>query len=170
MSVRKFLAASALSAALLFAGAASAQAPAVGAAVTDPQGGAVGTVTAADAEYVTLRTDRHEVRLPVSSFAVSESAVLIALTRDQLNTQMDEALARAQQAFAVGATVYDRAGATVGQVTALDEQTLTVQLGSQQIRLPRSAVAAGQNGLMIGATVAELQAQLGGAGAASGTN
>jgi preprotein translocase subunit YajC len=170
MSVRKLFAASAFSVALLFTAAASAQAPAVGAAVTDPQGGAVGTITAADAEYVTLRTNRHEVRLPVASFTVSENAVLIALTQDQLNTQMDEALARAQQAFAVGATVYDRAGATVGQVTALDEQTLTVQLGAQAVRLPRSAVAAGQNGLMIGATVAELQAQLGGGAAAGGTN
>ncbi len=162
MSFRKMIAATALSAALLLPAAASAQTLSVGKPVTDPDGGAVGTITAIEGDNVVLRTDRHEVRLPASSFAVTEEAALIGMTQDQLNSQVDQMLAQAQQAFAVGATVRDREGATVGQVQELDEETLTIQFGEQQIRLPRAAVAAGPEGLVIGATVAELQAQVGG--------
>lgn len=161
MPLRKLLAAAAFSAALLLPAAAPAQTLAVGTAVTDTDGGAVGTITAIDGDNVVLRTDRHEVRLPASSFAVTEEAALIGMTQEQLNSQVDQMLAQAEQAFAVGATVLDRDGATIGTVQALDEETLTVQLGEQQIRLPRAAVAAGPNGLVIGATVAELQAQIG---------
>jgi hypothetical protein len=162
MPFRKLFAATALSAALLLpAATVAAQTLGVGTPVTDPDGGAVGTITALEGDNVVLRTDRHEVRLPASSFAVTEEAALIGMTRDQLNGQVDQMLAQAQQAFAVGATVRDRDGATVGQVEALDDETLTVQFGDQQVRLPRAAVAAGPDGLVIGATVAELQAQIG---------
>lgn len=167
MSLRKLLAATALSAALILPAAAPAQTLAVGTAVTDADGGAVGTITAIDGDNVVLRTDRHEISLPASSLTATEEAALIGLTRDQLNAQVDQMLAQAQQAFAVGATVRDREGATVGEVQALDDETLTVQLGEQQIRLPRAAVAAGPDGLVIGATVAELQAQIGGTDGAS---
>lgn len=163
MSFRKLIAATALSAALLLPGVASAQAGlAVGRTVTDTSGGEVGTITAVSGDNVTLRTDRHEVALPSSSFAVTDEAVLIALTRDQLNTQVDQMLAQQQAAFVVGAVVRDSQGTEVGPVQALDAETLTIQLGEQQIRLPRNAVAAGPNGLVIGATLADLQAQLSG--------
>ncbi len=162
MSFRNLLAAAALSAGMLLPAAALAQTLSVGTAVTDTDGGAVGTITAIDGDNVVLRTDRHEVRLPASSFAVTEDAALIGMTQEQLNSQVDQMLAQAQQAFAVGATVRDRDGATVGTVQALDDETLTIQLGEQQVRLPRAAVAAGPDGLVIGATVAELQAQISG--------
>jgi preprotein translocase subunit YajC len=170
MSFRKLIAATALSAALLLPGVANAQTGlATGRTVTDTSGGEVGTITAVSGDNVTLRTDRHEVALPASSFAVTDEAVLIALTRDQLNTQVDQMLAQQQAAFVVGAVVRDSQGAEVGPVQALDAETLTIQLGEQQIRLPRNAVAAGPNGLVIGATLAELQAQISGA-ANTGTN
>ena len=99
--------ATALSAALLLPAAAYAQgAPTVGAAVTDAQGGAVGTITAVDGSTVTLRTDRHEVALPVTSFTVTEDAVLVGVTQAQLNAQVDAMLAQAQQQFVVGAVVH----------------------------------------------------------------
>jgi hypothetical protein len=79
-------------------------------------------------------------------------------------------LAQAQQAVAVGAVVHDRDGAVVGSVEAVDAETLTVKLGEQLIRLPRSAVAPAQNGLVIGATLAELQAQVGVSASASAGN
>lgn len=172
MKLRKHFAASALAAALLFplaAPAAAQTAPAVGAVVSDPQGGEVGRIDSVDGDYVVIRTDRHEARIPVTSFTVTDNSVLFALTRDQLNAQMDQALAEAQQAFVVGAVVHDRDGAVIGPVEALDAETVTVKLGEQPIRLPRSAVAAGQNGLIIGATLADLQAQIG-ATASAGSN
>ena len=132
----------------------------VGATVTDPQGGQVGTITAIEGQQLVLRTDKHEVRLPVASFTATDNAVLFALSRDQLNAQVDQALAQAQQAIAVGAILRDRAGIVVGPVEATDAETITVRLGERQIRLPRTAVAPAPNGLVTGATLAELQASL----------
>lgn len=166
MIFRKFLVAAALSAALTLPVAAPAAAQAtlrVGATVTDAQGGEVGTITAVDGQFVTLRTDRHEARLPASSMTATDNAVLFGMTRDQLNTQIDQMMAQAQQAVAVGAVVHDRNGAVVGPVETVGEQNVTVKLGEQLIQLPRSAVAPGQHGLIIGATLADIQAQLGAA-------
>ena len=172
MILRKFLAASALSAALLLPlGAASAQAGLrAGATVTDPQGGEVGTITSVDGQFLVLRTDRHEARLPVTSFTATDNAVLFGLTRDQLNAQIEQALAQAQQAIAVGAIVHDREGAVIGPIEAVDNEGVTVRLGEQPIRIPRSGVAPAQNGVVIGATLAELQAQLAAASASAGTS
>jgi len=163
MILRKLFASSALGAALLFAMPASAETLRVGAAVTDPQGSAVGTITAVDAQFVTVRTDRHQVRLPVTSFTATDDAVLFGLTRDQLNGQLDLALAQAQQAIAVGAIVRDPQGATIGPVEVVDAETVTVKFGERQVRFPRASLAPGQEGLVVGVTVADLQAQVGAA-------
>lgn len=170
MNVRKFLAASALGAALLFpvAAPASAQTIQVGAAVKDPQGGEVGTVESIDGDFVVVRTDRHSARLPATSFTPTEEAVLFGLTRDQLNAQIDQALAQAQQSIAVGANVIDRDGVTIGTIESVDAETLTFKIGEQPIRLPRTSVAADASGVRIGATLAELQAQIAAATASSG--
>ena len=131
MILRKFLLATALAAALaLPAVPAAAQATlAAGATVTDPDGGEVGTIASVDGDHVVLRTDRHEVRLPVASLAVTEDAILISLTRAELNAQLDQMLAQAQQTIAVGAIVHDRDGVVVGPVEAVSEETVTVKLG-----------------------------------------
>ena len=167
MILRKLLATSALGAAFLLSVPAGAETVRVGATVTDPQGGEVGTITAVDSQFVTLRTDRHETRLPVASFTATDASVLFALSRDQLNSQIDQLLAQAQQALTVGAVVHDRDGATIGPIAASDEQTVTVTFGAQPVRFPRAAVVPSQNGLVVGVTVAELQAQVGAGGGAN---
>jgi len=130
----------------------------VGATVTDPQGGTVGTITAIDGATLMLHTDRHDVRLPVTSFTATDSNVLFGMTQAQLNAAVEQAEAEAQRAFAVGTPVRDNAGATVGPVTALDADTVTIQVGANVVRVPRGALAAAQGGLVIGATLAQLQA------------
>jgi hypothetical protein len=168
MILRKFLIAAAFGAALSLAAPALAQTQLrAGATVTDPQGGEVGTITSVEGDFVILRTDRHEARLPLSSFTATGDAVLFGLTRDQLNAQIEQALAQAQQAIAVGAVVHDREGVVVGPIEAADAETVTVRLGEQQIRMPRTAVAPGPNGLVIGVTLAELQAQIAASGSAT---
>ena len=165
----RLFASSALAAALLFATPASAETLRVGATVTDPQGGEVGTITAVDSQYVTLSTDRHQARLPVASFTPTETALLFGLTRDQLNGQLDQAIAQAQQAITVGAVVHDSAGAVIGPIAATDSETVTVTFGEQPVRFPRAAIAPGPSGLVVGVTVADLQAQIG-ASASAGAN
>ena len=158
MPFRRILNTSAIAAGLFLATAAAAQSLAVGTTVTDPQGGEVGTITAIDGDNVLLRTDRHEVRLPASSFTATATGALFAVSRDQLNADLDRMKAQAREAFVVGANVHDRGGALVGPITVLDAESVTVRVGEGIVRLPRAAVVAGQQGLVVGATLAELQA------------
>ena len=163
MTFRKLVAATALSAGLLFSAAAQAQTLQAGATVSDPQGGEVGTIVSVEGDVVVLRTDRHEVRLPATALRATETGAVAGVTRDQLNAQVDQALAAAQQAFVVGAVVRDPAGATVGPVQEITADTVTVQFRGQPIRLPRASLAPAEGGLVIGASVADLEAQLGAA-------
>jgi hypothetical protein len=180
MTLRKLLAVSILSAAAATSALAIAQTPAaqtpapaptagqtglqVGATVKDTQGGTVGTITAINGPNVTVHTDRLDATVPATSFAVGNGEILFGMTQAQLNAAVDQANARAAAAFAVGTPVKDRNGAVVGPVQALDETTVTVQLGEQQIRLPRTALAASNGALVTGATLAELQAAANGTG------
>lgn len=139
-----------------------------GAKVSDTQGGEVGTITRVDGQYVILKTDRHEVRLPTTSFTAHEGGFLIGMTRDQLNAEVDKTLAQANLKVAVGATVTGSQGGVVGTIEALDDQFVTVKLTSgKMVRLPRKSVGPGQNGALIGMTVAELEAAAGAAPAVS---
>lgn len=83
---------------------ASAQVPetAVGSTVKDMVGGVVGVITAVDGSDVTVRTDKHEVRLPASSMAGHNETFLIAMSRDQLNNAVERVLAATQQGSVTG--------------------------------------------------------------------
>jgi hypothetical protein len=158
MTIRKFLAFSAAAMLLPLATPAFAETIRVGANVTDPSGGAVGTITAVDGQTLMLRTDRHEVRLPVTSFTATDTTVLFGMTQAQLNTAVEQAEAAAAQAFAIGSVLRDSAGVVVGPVRALDADTVTVSIDANVVRVPRAALAAAQGGLVIGATRAQLLA------------
>lgn len=56
-----------------------------GTAVTGMQGAALGTIKAADAQFVTLTTAKGDVKLPVKGFSVNPSGqVVVGITADQL--------------------------------------------------------------------------------------
>jgi preprotein translocase subunit YajC len=137
--------------------AASAVIP--GAVVKDTSGGVVGTITKVEGDQLMLKTDRHEVRLPVASFTATESGALFGLTQAQLNAEIDKAQAAAAAQIVVGATVKGAAGNPVGTIEAVDAQTVTLKLTSgKSVRLPRSAVGGGPNGPVIGLTAEEMEA------------
>jgi hypothetical protein len=140
---------------------------AAGAKVSDTAGGEVGTITSVDGDYVVLKTDKHEVRLPKTSFTAHNGGFIMAMTQAQVNAAVEQSLASAAEKIVVGATVTGSQGAPVGTIDALDEQYATVKLTSGKlVRLPRTGLAPGPNGAVIGMTVAELEAA---AGAASQT-
>jgi hypothetical protein len=130
----------------------------VGATVTDPQGGTVGTITAIDGANVTLHTDRHDIPLPATSFTATPTTILFGMTQAALDTAFEEAQAAAAQAFQVGAVLHDNTGAVVGPVTALDAETATVQIDANVLRVPRGALQPGHGGLVVNATRAQLAA------------
>jgi len=159
MNVRKVLAFSAAALALPLAVPALAQSTLhVGATVTDPQGGTVGTITAIDGATLTLHTDRHDIPLPVTAFTATPTTVLFGMTQAALDTAFEQAAAAAAQAFQVGAVLHDNSGAVVGPITVLEADTATVQIGANVLRVPRGALQAGHGGLVINATLAQLQA------------
>jgi preprotein translocase subunit YajC len=140
-----------------------------GAKVSDTAGGDVGTISSVDGDYVILKTDKHEVRLPKTSFTAHEGGFIMAMTRDQVNAAVEQSLASAAEKIVVGATVTGSQGSTVGTIDALDDQFVTVKLSSGKlVRLPRTGLAPGPNGAVIGMTVAELEAAAGAAGETEG--
>ena len=56
-----------------------------GAVVKDTKGGEVGTIVRVEGSQLILKTDRHDVTLPVSSFTATDDGALFGMTRDQLN-------------------------------------------------------------------------------------
>lgn len=140
------------------AGVAASYAPAAaispGAQVVDLAGNPVGTVQSVRGTELILKTDRHEVRLPVQSFTPDRGKLVFGMTRDALNRATDAMLAKA---FLPGAEVHGKNGALAGHIEAIDEQFVTVELQSGgSIRLPRESVGPGSNGAVLGITVAEL--------------
>lgn len=140
--------------------AAAAPAMTVGAKVSDTKGGEVGTITAVEGDQVTLKTDKHEVRLPAASFTKVDTGYLMGMTRDELNAAVDASLAKAEALMQVGAVVKDTAGGTVGTIEAIDAEFVTVKLSNGAVKLPRTAFAATPQGPVIGMTAAQLEAQV----------
>lgn len=169
---RIHLAAAAFLAAAPLATAASAQsAIAPGMQIVDPAGNPVGTVAAVKGGELVVKTDRHEVLLPATSFTPNEGKLLFAMTRDQLNAETDQALAEAEASLAAGAAVHGSGGQLAGHIEEIDQSMVTVKLTSGElIRLPRSGIAPAQHGAVLGVTVEELKAMAAPAAEASQAN
>lgn len=142
-----------------------AQAPApqvaAGTAITGPAGQPVGTVVSVVGTDAVVRTDKYDVRVPIASIRVDAKGAVIGMTRDQLNAGIEDALAKVNQLLVVGAPVYDPAGGIAGNVDTVENQFVTLKLPSgKTVRLDRSGFSMGRNGLLIGLTAAQIEAQL----------
>lgn len=136
-----------------------------GATVNDTAGGEVGTIARDDGNFVILKTDKHEVRLPKTSFTAHNGGFIMAMTRAEVNAAVEEALAEADKKIAVGASVSGSQGSPVGTIDAVDAEFVTLKLVSGKlVKLPRNGIAPGPNGAVIGMTAAELEAAAGQAG------
>ncbi|WP_152569445.1 MULTISPECIES: hypothetical protein [Sphingomonas] len=138
--------------------AAASAAIAPGTAVVDANGGAVGVVSRVNGDQLVVKTDKHEVQLPASSFTPHDGKLMFALTQAQLNAQAEEALAEANAKVTIGTTVYGQAGTPAGTITAIDDQYVTIKLtGGKLVRLQRNAIAPGPQGAVLGISASELQ-------------
>jgi preprotein translocase subunit YajC len=163
---RSLIAASAFVSAVSLGTAAAAQGGiSPGMQVVDQAGNPVGTVTSVKGANLVVKTDRHEVQLPASSFTPNQGKLLFGMTRDELNASTDQALADAYAKIAVGAAVHGKAGTLAGHIEALDDSTVTVKLTTGElIRLPRKAIAPADHGVVLGVTVDELKSMAASAG------
>ncbi len=144
---------------------------AVGTQVTDAQGGQVGIVAGLNGENVMVRTDKHEVLLPKSSFTPSNGKLLFGMTQAQLNAEVEKSTAAADAALVAGATVVGLQGTPVGTIDSIDAQNATLKLASgKSVTLPRSGLRGNADGTVtIGLTVEQLNAAVSAAAGTAGT-
>lgn len=145
----------------------------VGMQVTDPAGGLVGTVTAVDGANLKIKTDKHEILLPQSSFTVAGAKLLFSMTRAQLDSTIEQSLAAANAAVVAGATVKGASGAAVGTIESIADGKVTIALqGGKKLQIDEAGVRGNTDGTVtIGYTQAQLDAmvqQTANAGASAG--
>ena len=119
-----------------FSGAALAQETqvevAAGVTVYDPEGSEVGTIESVTDGVATLNTGKHQVGLPLDRFGQNaEGQTTVAVTRDQLDTMVDEQLAQAaaqlDAVLVAGTPVVDVNGTSLGSVGAVEGEDVTVE-------------------------------------------
>ena len=135
--------------------------------VVDTTGAAVATVVRVDGDNVIVKTDKHEVALPKTSFTPNEGKLLFGMTQAQLNAEVEKSLAAASAAVAPGATVKGTGGAVLGTIDSVDTEFVTLKLQSGElVRVPRSGVSGQANGeVVVGLTAEQLKSQVPAAGA-----
>lgn len=148
-------------------GAPAATAPAkanvtAGAAVMDAKGGAVGTVASVNGDIAVIDTGAVKASVPTSAFAQSDKGLLIGMTKTELEAAAQGAAASQQQQFLAslkpGTPVTDQNGGAVGTIEAVEGDLITVATPNAKAKLPKSAIAQGPNGPVIGMTQAQLEA------------
>lgn len=166
-----FLATALLTAAATPAFAQDAAAPAAapakanvtaGASVSDAKGGAVGTIASVTGDVAVIDTGTVKASVPTSAFAQSDKGLLIGMTKAELEAAAQGASAQQQQQFlaslAPGTAVTDQNGGAVGTIETIEGDMVTIATPNAKAKLPKTAIAQGPNGPIIGMTQAQLEA------------
>lgn len=133
-----------------------------GASVSDAKGGAVGTVASVNGDVAVIDTGTVKASVPTSAFAQSDKGLLIGMTKAELEAAAQGAAQQQQQQFlaslAPGAAVSDQNGGAVGTIEAIEGDMVTIATPNAKAKLPKTAIAQGPNGPVIGMTQAQLEA------------
>ncbi|MCC6941224.1 MAG: hypothetical protein IT551_06415 [Novosphingobium sp.] len=133
---------------------------AVGATVYDSTGAEVGKVKSVAAPNFVIDTGKNTATLALSALGTSPKGPVLGLTREQLDTAAEKAAADAAaalaSAIAVDAPVHASDGTTVigkiAEVAEVAEADFVLDTGSTKVKMPKTSVANGTNGLFIGLT------------------
>lgn len=133
-----------------------------GASVMDSKGGAVGTIASVNGDVAVVDTGSVKASVPTSSFAQSDKGLLIGMTKAELEAAAQGAAQQQQQQFLAsltpGTAVTDQNGGAVGTIEAVEGDLVTIATPNAKAKLPKSALAQGPNGPIIGMTQAQLEA------------
>lgn len=156
------------SSALALSAPAFAQSIAPGMQVTDPSGGAVGTVKAVQGDNLMVNTGTHEVLLPKASFTAQDGKLYFGMTQAQLNAEIEKSTAAANAAVAAGATVKGAQGSEIGKIESVTDTDVVIALPSgKKIQIARKGVRGNADGTVTtGLTAEQVNAATGGAAAA----
>lgn len=127
--------------------------------IKDTAGGVVGTVKSVEGDYLIIKTDKHEAKLPKSSFTVANGGLLAGITQAQLNESIEAEFAKAKAQIVAGASVIGSAGQPVGTIDAVYGEQFTLKLTTgEMVQLPMNSVVPGEKGLVLGITADQLRA------------
>ncbi|MBS0482183.1 MAG: hypothetical protein JSR96_08505 [Proteobacteria bacterium] len=134
---------------------------AVGAMVYGPQGIEVGKIEKIDGDTVIVATGKNSAALARTSFANGEKGPVIGFTRDQLDTAVGEAQAKADAkvdaALVAGAAVHSSDGVAVGTVKTVNEDGTVVLEGKDRtFALKKDTFTTDTNGLALHITAKQL--------------
>ncbi len=125
--------------------------------VVDPSGGKVGLVSGISGANLILKTDKHEVQLPMTSFTANDGKLLFGMTAAQLEAATEQAMAAASAAVAPGASVYGSDGTLAGTIEEIDQDLVKIKLANgQSVRIPRNGVSGSDKGAVLGITTTRL--------------
>jgi preprotein translocase subunit YajC len=145
--------------------AAPVAAQSVGMQIVDTTGNPVGSVTAINGDNLQVKTDKHEVLLPKSSFTVDGGKLLFGMTQVQLDAEIEKSEAVSNAAVVAGATVKGLQGTEIGKIDSVSDSDVVIALTSgKKIQVARNGVRGNPDGTV---TVGLTADQLDGAGAAS---
>ncbi|MEZ5735764.1 MAG: hypothetical protein R3E09_08160 [Novosphingobium sp.] len=152
-------------AAALAQDAAAAEAPelAVGTTVYDPQGGEVGTIEKLIGGNVVVFTGKNRATLGAASFVKGPNGPVIGMTKEQLDTAIEQAAAKADAAMAaalvLGAEVRSKDGVVVGSVKEIEGDNVIVELSEESaITLKKEHLTVDDKGLKLFMTAQQFQA------------
>ena len=147
-----------------------AGAQSVGMQIVDTTGAPVGTVTALSGNNLQVKTDKHEVMLPKSSFRVDNGKLRFAMTQAQLNAEIEKSVAAAAASIAAGATVKGLQGTEIGKIDSVTDTDVIIALTSgSKIQVARAGVRGNADGTVTaGLTADQLKASAGQERAPSG--
>jgi len=147
--------------------AAPAAAPAkvnvtAGAAVMDAKGGPVGTIASVNGEVAVIDTGVVKARVPTTAFAKSDKGLLIGMTKVELEAAAQGAAQQQKEQFLAslvpGTAITDQNGGAVGTIEEVEGDMVTIATPNAKAKLPKSALAKGPNGPIIGMTQEQLEA------------
>jgi len=147
------------SSALGLSAPAFAQAIVPGMQVVDSAGGTVGTVKSLNGDNLLVKTDKHEVQVPKTSFSLNGGKLLFGMTQAELDAAAEKALTTASASITAGATVKGIGGTEVGKIEAVADGKVTIALSAgQKIQVPDAGLRGNPDGTVtIGYSSAQLK-------------
>jgi hypothetical protein len=128
--------------------------------VTDSSGGAVGMVAAVKGDNLLVRTNKHEVMLPMTSFTVAKGTLLLGMTQAQLIAEVEKGMAAAKAAIVAGAAVKGVGGSQLGTIDSVADGQVTITLqDGKKIAVAQNGLRGNPDGTVtIGYSAAQLEA------------
>lgn len=136
---------------------AAAATPAVGATVYDTAGAEVGKIKSIAAPNFVIDTGKNSATLALTALGTGPKGPVLGMTKAELDAAAEKAGAAAQAdtaaAIVADAPVYASDGTTqLGKVAEVTDTEFVLDAGTVKVKLPKTSVAKGASGLMIGMT------------------